>query len=366
MTTPQVIDKPDDLDKLAGQLRGQEFIAVDTEFLRESTYYSRLCLIQVATPSTIACVDAIALDDLSPLTAVLLDTTITKVLHSARQDYEILLNLTGQAPAPVFDTQIAADLCGFGDQGGFAAIAAELLSVEIDKTHTRTDWSRRPLSAEQLRYALDDVRYLIPIYEALLRLLDKNGRSAWQAEECKKLIDPALYRVEPVHAWQRLGGMAALTDGQFHTARLLADWRETRAMALDRPRGWVIRDDVLMRIATNMPDSATALGDIEGLPRPLVRKESGTLLEIVAAGRSCDEPVPSIPGPLTNRQRKLVSRMMSAVRETAAELGISASTLATRRDVTAMVRNSPTAAPMHGWRRDIVGERLLAMRDENA
>ncbi|MDH3646313.1 MAG: ribonuclease D [Gammaproteobacteria bacterium] len=359
MTTTPLIDTREGLSKLVRKLRGQEFVAVDTEFVREHTYYPRLCLVQLATHTTAACVDAIALDDLSSLTSVLLDATITKVLHAARQDLEIFVQLTGRAPGPLFDTQIAADLCGLGDQGSLAAIASQLLSVELDKSHTRTDWSRRPLSEQQLQYALDDARYLIPIYEELSEQLREQGRTSWLEEDCERLINPALYTVEPAMAWKRLGGLGALSGPQYHAARLLAQWREDRAIDLDRPRGWILRDDVLLRIATALPDSENALEKIKGLPRPLFRKAS-KLLDIVSAAQRCEDPVPDLPAPLSPQQRKRVIALMDRVRRVAADIGVSAATLASRRDVTAVVRRDPNAAPLRGWRREIIGEQLLA------
>ena len=366
MSLPSLIDQPDDLKKLCRQLRGQDFIVVDTEFIRERTYYPKLCLIQVAGPSTIACVDFLALDDLSPLTSLLLDPTITKVLHAARQDFEIFVQLTGEVPAPLFDTQVAANLCGLGDQEGLAAVAARLLSVSVDKSHTRTDWSRRPLSQRQLQYAIDDVRYLVPIYMELRERLYEQDRTAWLEEDCERLLDPSLYVVEPATAWQRLGGLAGLPQASFHAARLLANWREERAIRLDRPRGWVLRDDVLMRIAAALPESTKALANITGMPRPLLNKESRTLLDLIAAAGACDDPAPDLPGPLNGDQRKLVGRMMDRVRQIAEEIGVSSATLATRRDVTALVRGDAAAAPLHGWRRAAIGEQLLALSDGNA
>lgn len=360
MNTPTLIDKPEDLQELCRQLAGADFLAVDTEFIRERTYYPQLCLVQVATSEIAACVDAVALD-MAPLNQLILDSTITKVLHSARQDFEIFAMLTGQVPAPLFDTQVAADLCGMGDQGGFAAVADRLLGVSIDKSHARTDWSRRPLRDEQLQYALDDVLYLVPIYEKLAAKLAKLGRMAWLQEECDRLLDPALYSVSPQQAWQRLGGLGGLDRQRFHTARLLARWREKRAISMDRPRGWVLRDDVLLRIASAQPESAEELGNVKGLPRPLLRKESGRLLELVDQARDCDDPVPDLPERLTAEQRKRAGLMMETVRQVAAEIDVSAATLATRRDIKALVRGDSDSLPLRGWRREVIGERLLAL-----
>ncbi|NNF66185.1 MAG: ribonuclease D [Gammaproteobacteria bacterium] len=358
--TTRLVTTNAELDILVAEVQGQEFLAVDTEFIRERTYYPRLCLIQLATPTTAACVDTIAVTDLEPLLSVLLDPTITKVLHAARQDLEIFVQLTGTVPGPVFDTQIASDLCGLGDQGGLAAVAAQLLDVEIDKSHTRTDWSRRPLSTQQLKYAMDDASYLVPIYKKLRARLQESDRAAWLEAECEKLTDPALYTVDPETAWQRLRGLGALSKQQFHAARLLARWREKRAMELDRPRGWVLRDDVLLRVAADLPADENSLERIKGFPRPLL-KQTPFLLELIDKAVNCEDESPDLPDMLSNEQRKLVGRLMAMVRETATETGISAATLATRRDVTAIVQGRNDASPLHGWRQEIIGNRLLAV-----
>lgn len=360
MSLPLLIDRPGDLQELCRTLRGTEFIAVDTEFIRERTYYPKLCLVQVAAGEMFACVDAIALD-LKPLNKIILDPTITKVLHAARQDFEIFAQLTGRVPAPLFDTQVAADLCGLGDQGGFAALAAGLLSVDIDKSHARTDWSRRPLGKKQLQYAIDDVRYLVPIYAELRDRLAERDRLRWLQEECERLLDPALYVIAPEDAWQRLGGLAGLDQQRFHTARLLAHWREERAVKLDRPRGWVMRDDVLMRIAATLPRDEASLADIKGMPRPLLRKESGRLLGVIDVALQCEDPLPELPGPPSREERRRADRMINEVRRVAAEIEISPSTLATRRDIKAVVRGDTGALPLHGWRREVIGERLLSL-----
>ncbi|MBT8144476.1 MAG: ribonuclease D, partial [Gammaproteobacteria bacterium] len=237
----QFIQDADALSAFCAAIQDVDCIAVDTEFVRERTYYPRLCLVQVASRDHLACIDTLAIDDLQPLLALMSDATITKVMHAARQDLEILL-LAGEAvPGPVFDTQVAGDLCGLGNQLGLAAITAELIGVEVDKTHSRADWSRRPLNDTLLEYAANDVRHLIEIYDLLRQRLAELDRVDWQLEECERLAAVDLYRVEPDQAWKKVRGINRLPAPAYHVARELARWRESRAMDRDRPRNWVLR-----------------------------------------------------------------------------------------------------------------------------
>lgn len=355
----ELIATPEALAAFCARIAEARYLAVDTEFVRERTYYPRLCLVQIASESILGCVDTLAIDDLSPLTALLQTPTITKVLHAGRQDLEIFTALAGAVPGPVYDTQIAADLCGHGNQVGLAAVAEELLDVRLDKQHARADWSKRPLRAALLRYAADDVRYLVPIYARLQERLQELNRVAWLAEDCARLADPSLYSVDPTQAWQRVSGIRNLDGPRFHAARLLADWRERRAMRLDRPRGWVLRDEALMALAQALPDNQRELERVDALPPALRRKAADELLAIFASARASDAPVPDKPEPLTPEQKQLVATAMQAVRDVAKTLNISSATLATRREVTRIVRGANESPALEGWRRQVIGERLL-------
>ena len=218
------IDTPSGLDAFCTQIKTADWIALDTEFLREKTYYPKLCLLQIATPDTVACIDPIALDDLSPLLEIIFDEDIIKVMHSGRQDMEIFFNIHGRPPSPVFDTQIAALLLGYADQIGYANLVREMLGVELDKLHTRADWSLRPLSADQLQYAADDVVYLADIYQKMIAQLTAMGRLAWLNEDFERLASPDLYGNPPEHAWLKDVGRVNYVDADdeealraFHT-----------------------------------------------------------------------------------------------------------------------------------------------------
>ncbi len=336
-------------------------IALDTEFVRERTYYPRLCLIQVATPGTLALVDVLAIEDGGALVAPLVDERRTKLLHAARQDIEALLPLTSAPLAPVFDTQQAAALLGFPAQIGYAELVRQLLGVELAKGHARTDWSRRPLSPEQLAYAADDVRYLPPLAAALEERLAAAGRRGWMGEESSQLRDVSLYRVEPAEAWRRLKGMERLDPEEFAAARALACWREQRAMERDLPRGWVLPDAAIYDLAQARPRTREALLAIVNVPRGTAARAGD---EILAAIRDSRDATPveapeelARPGPAQVRQMKTLQQRLLAI---AVELGIQPEILATRRELAAMIRGARQLPVLTGWRREVIGEPLLA------
>lgn len=352
------------LDTAVFRMQSATRLAIDTEFMRERTYYPQLCLVQVATDSDCFLVDPLCGLDLASLYALLCDRSRTKILHAARQDLEVL-QLSGRAvPAPVFDTQIAAGLLGMPPQVGYAELVARRLGHSIDKAQTRTDWSRRPLSAEQLAYAADDVHHLLQLHTELAAELAATGRGRWLAEEAGELENPALYRTEPGEAWRRLKGIGRLPPREQAVARALAEWRERRAVASDRPRGWILSDEALLAVASLAPGTLAELEGIRALPPAVVRKHGEELLGLIGgalaegAGGHLVEPMPRRP---TAQENALVSKLQQAVRESAAELGLSAEVLATRRDVEALVFGDRGAsAVLQGWRREVVGEKLLA------
>jgi ribonuclease D len=245
------------LAELATRLRAQPRVGLDTEFLRERTYRAQLCLVQLSWAGGSVCVDPLALEDLGPL-AQLLTAPAVKVMHASRQDLEVLLPVAGLT-RPVFDTQIAAGLTGLPAQIGYAELVRRLLGHELAKSHTRTDWSRRPLSAEQLAYALDDVNYLLPLADRLQQELARLGRLAWLEEELQELADAGTLSVDPEKAWQRLKGLRDLDPGRLRLARALAAWRERNAIEHDRPRGWILEESVLREIVLQVPRTLEAL-----------------------------------------------------------------------------------------------------------
>ena len=332
-------------------------MGLDTEFVREKTYYSRLCLLQVATDDVIRCVDPLAVD-IAPLLDVLFDPAIVKVLHSAHQDLEIFYHLRGDVPAPLFDTQTAAALCGNSHQTGYGQAVRELCGVTLDKGATRTDWSRRPLSAAQLRYAENDVRYLGALYVELDQRLERLGRRAWLDEETRRACDPARFAGDPELAWRSLRAGRELAPAQQGVLRGLAAWRERQAQRRDQPRGWIISDTVLVRLARRPPGESTTLADIEGLSPGQVRRYGQDLLEVLARARDLPSPEDWRVSPLDAAQRKLCDRLLARVREVAEELDIPSGVLATRRAVSELISGGENLL-MQGWRREVIGARLV-------
>jgi len=245
---PFYVNTESDLRALCEHFSGSAWLALDTEFMRTDTFYARLCLIQIACDEGIACIDPLALTDLGPLRELLYDPATVKVLHAAHQDLEILHDLYRIVPQPVFDTQLAAAMLGLGEQLGYAALVAEQHQVQLAKAHTRTDWAQRPLSAEQLDYAADDVRYLGPIYHTLRAALQDKGWLDWYREDAAALSDAARYINEPDEAWRRVGLAHTLNSGvELALLRALAAWRERRAQHANRPRKWIMDDALLDR-----------------------------------------------------------------------------------------------------------------------
>ena len=233
--------------------------------MRETTYYPKFCLLQIAASDHIACIDPLALKTLEPLRKLLFNPKITKVFHAGRQDLEIFYNIFESVPSPIFDTQIAAPLLGFGDQIGYASLVSELIGVHLDKAHSRTDWTVRPLSDEQLKYACDDVVYLAKIYRKILDRLVELGRLDWLQEDFKGQINPDLYNNRPDQAWQRIRGANRLNNTQLTVLQVVAEWRETIAQQKNRPRNWIFRDDFIIDLAKLQPECMDALTSIRGL-----------------------------------------------------------------------------------------------------
>lgn len=360
----------DELARGLELLSGSSFVALDTEFMRDRTYYASLCLIQAATPDACVLIDPLAIPDLEPLWRFLTDPGRVKVLHAARQDLEVLTfamarhsaaEATPRVPGPIFDTQIAAALLGAPAQIGYANLVSERLGHSLPKGQTRTDWSQRPLTEEQLQYAADDVRYLVPLYEDLRTALAARGRLAWQEEEALELQAPGLYRIEPAEAWRRLKGLDRLQPAQRAAAKLLAAWREERAMRKDKPRGWILADESLREIADVLPGTREQLETIRGLSANFLRKRSDEILELIATARtnaSAEAPayIPARPDP---QQMARVTRLLSVVREQATLHSIAPEVLATRRDAEQLVFAGRSDHLLRGWRREIIGEQLV-------
>lgn len=364
MRDATLVTRPDQLEAAVFRMQGAPRLAVDTEFMRESTYRPKLCLVQLASDTDCYLVDALAGLDLGKLHAVLNDRGRIKILHAARQDLEVLSQSGGAVPAPVFDTQVAAALLGLPPQLGYADLVARRLGHSIDKGQTRTDWSRRPLTDAQLAYAADDVHHLLTLHTDLAGELESRGRVSWHYEDCTALEDPALYRTDPNDAWRRLKGLGRMKPVEQAIAAALAAWREQRAIAADKPRGWILADEALYALATLAPVTALDLEQVRGLPPAVIRKRGDELLAAIAAARSGAAQLPPVTRPLrpTPEQNGLIGLLQQRVRDVAAELGINAELIATRRDVEALVFRTPESSTVtRGWRREVVGNTLLAM-----
>lgn len=358
-----LIQNRHDLERLCKHLQGEPWIALDTEFVRERTYYARLCLIQLATPSLVACVDPLALGLLEPLLQVLYAPEIVKVLHAARQDLELFYDLQGAPPAPVHDTQLAAALLGYQDQISYASLVEKLLGVRLEKHYTRTDWSRRPLSAAQLRYAQDDVRFLRDIYPLLLQKLATHGRGEWLVEECARLTDTRLYQNDPDAAYVRIKQRHALPPAGQQVLRALARWRELTAQQLNRPRNWIMRDVELLELARRQPRTESELVGVSGIARSSAKKWGAVLVaEIAKAVSLTPTKLWKVSPPLNATQQLLYEQMHKLVQARAHQYQLNPTLIANRKDLQALVRGESAGALLTGWRRTVVGEELLTLR----
>ncbi|MGP1394327.1 MAG: ribonuclease D [Inquilinaceae bacterium] len=359
-----------DTDALAAFCKRQAkatFITVDTEFMRENTYWPILCLVQVAGPDESAAIDPMAEGlSLDPLYALLANPKVLKVFHAARQDVEIFVKLTGAVPKPVFDTQIAAMVCGFGDSVGYETLVTKLAGARIDKSSRFTDWSRRPLTEKQITYALADVIHLRPVYEKLEQRLARTDRAAWLEEEMAVLTDPATYVTEPRTAWKRLKTRSS--DPRF-LARLreLAAWREEEAQARDLPRGRMLRDEALLEIAANAPATPEDLARTRGLSKGMASGRQGAaLLDAVRRGQETppdQRPTPPVRrdppagiGPTMDLLRVLLKMRCE-------EYDVAQKLVASAGDLERIASEEAADVPaLHGWRREVFGEAAEALK----
>ena len=343
-------------DTLVEALQRHEQFGVDTEFMRESTYYAQLCLVQLAAGDDIWCADPLSGHSQDTFWAEILRHDW--VLHSGRQDIEVIFQLTGTMPASIFDTQVAAGLLGMPAQIGYANLVKELFDVAIHKTHTRADWSRRPLRDEYLEYAAEDVEYLLPAYETLVEELDKKGRLDWAREDSQWLLDPELYSNGNGQAIDRLKGARNFRGRKRAAAARLADWREEEAIKRNRPRQWIMRDNVLLDIAWNLPRSENELAAIEGIPAKLVKRVGRHLLAAVEKSAS-DQDSYAPPRRPNEGQKALLKEMQALVATCAGDLGLAAETVASKRELSAVIiGGSRKSRLFSGWRAGLVGDEL--------
>lgn len=362
--TPTLIADGRALDSAIAAMADAPFLAMDTEFLRESTYYPQLCLIQLASPESIWLIDPLAMDDLAPLWDLLADWSRPLVLHSGEQDLELMHLACRRLPPQIFDTQMAAALLGMGEQIGYATLVSELCDVQLDKSHSRTDWSRRPLDPEQLVYAADDVRYLVDIYPRLRARLETLGRADWLDEDFAALSDPTRFCVDDDAQWRRVKGHQRLKGRQLAVLQALAAWRERNARDADCPRRWVLPDELLVDLSRSMPRNIGQMARFRGWPRDSLNRYGESLLETIrnAVGRPPDQwPRLERSDRPTAEEEALLALLQATVRQCAAARNISVNSLSSSADLLALLRGERNLPLLKGWRAHVVGHILQDM-----
>lgn len=364
-----LITTTEDLAAFCKTLSDEPYVTVDTEFIRESTYWPELCLVQLGGSEQASCVDPLAEGmDLTPLFDLMADTSVLKVFHAARQDLEIFLKLAGKLPKPIFDTQVAAMVCGFGDSVGYENLVSKLTSARVDKGSRFTDWKLRPLSEKQVKYALSDVTHLRPCYEILAGKLELSGRQRWVQEEMSILEDPNTYQVDPEDAYKRIKNRGA-KGRQLSVLQKVAAWREDQAKSRDMPRNRILRDEALLEISHRIPKTIDELAKTRGLGRRLADGSSGqSLLKAIREG--ADAPKDQWPKPNTKPDfpswtaaaadlLKVLLKMKCADADVAVKL------IANTADVELIAAFGEDAdvPALKGWRRSVFGEDALRLRN---
>ncbi|MEI8395399.1 MAG: ribonuclease D [Rhodospirillaceae bacterium] len=362
-----LITTTEDLAKFCARQADVEFVTVDTEFIREKTYWPQLCLVQVAGPGEVVAIDAMAEGlDLEPLYRLMTNPAVLKVFHAARQDVEIFFHQSGKIPAPLFDTQIAAMVCGFGDSVSYETLVAKLANVRVDKSSRFTDWSLRPLTERQLAYALSDVIHLRPAYDKLRRRLIKSGRAGWLDQETAILTDPATYIIDPETAWQRFKTRSS--KPKFRSVlRELAAWREREARDRNQPRSRILRDEAVLEIAAHCPVTAEDLARVRSLGRSFAEGRQGAeVLAAVARGLAAPEelcPNETFGGELPSGAAAVIELLRVLLKMKSDEHNVAVKLLASSGDLEAIALDDHAHVPaLSGWRREVFGKDALALK----
>ncbi len=340
-------------------LATDDAVGLDTEFMRERTFFAELCLVQVAAGDTLLCVDPLLNDDQSAFWQRLAE--LEWVVHSGRQDIEVIYQSCSIMPRALFDTQVAAGLAGHPAQLGYAGLVKELFDVELPKSHTRANWAARPLPEALLEYAAEDVQYLLPARDKLVEELDALGRLHWAIADSALLLDPTLYTMHPELAIDRLKGARNFRGRRRTAAARLAAWREERAIQRNKPRQWILKDSVLLEMAYQLPESKRALKSIPEMPPKVADRFADALLDIIAGSGKDDNGYrpPSAPD---ESQKALLKRMQDIVAGVAKELGLANEIVASKKELSAAImQNERNSRVFRDWRRELVGEELLGL-----
>lgn len=358
--TPKVITQPSELINFIESISTSPWLALDTEFMRESTYYPELCLIQIATENVSACIDVLSLEHIDPLLSLLKKPDQIKIFHSCRQDLEVLFATYNLIPQPLFDTQVSASILGLDEQISYAELVSQICNVQLDKSESRTDWKKRPLTQAQIDYALDDVNHLGALYLELIETLRTKDRLYWLEEECEQLIQPSNYSIFPEEAWTFVKGFGKLNAKQFYYLRKIAHWRETRAQSKNLPRRWLLADPIILELCMLDEVSHDAVSALLSELAPKSKRHSASLAEIL------QQPIPEneinqlqVPedNRLSKEQRQLIKQLMDITRNKASTINTSASLLANRKSLVNLVLGKRSKVSS-GWRKNEIADEL--------
>jgi ribonuclease D len=366
MASMELITQTADLASACARLALHPFVTVDTEFLRESTYYPQLCVLQMASVDEAIVVDALAEGlDLKPFFDLMANERVMKVFHAARQDIEIIWHRAELIPHPIFDTQVAAMVLGYGDSISYDQLVQRITGDTLDKSHRFTDWTRRPLTKAQVDYAVSDVTHLRDVYQALLADLGKRGRTSWVQEEMNILTSPETYRMDPENAWQRLRTRVRKPK-ELAVLIEIAAWREREAKARDVPRGRVLKDDLVADIAIQAPTTIERLAALRSLPKGFERSKWGQEIpELVKRALARDpKTLPALERPKMATNGSATTELLKVLlRMTSERHGVAAKVIATVDDLERIAADDAAEVPaLHGWRRELFGEKALALK----
>lgn len=357
----QMVTTQAQLQDCCEALSGSRFLALDTEFLREKTYFPKLALIQITDGNENFIIDPLSISDLNEFFKLVENPDIIKVLHSARQDYEIFFHLQGRLPGPIFDTQIAASLLGYGEQIGYANLVKNILDVEVDKSQTRTDWTKRPLNNKQLEYAASDVIYLAEIYPLMLDKLEQLNRRDWLEDDFNQLTNTATFQVDKRNLWKKIKSANRLPAKKLAIVQELADWRESQAIEQDRPRKHILSDDSIVDIANQQPQTIAELREIRQLNPRLKEKHLQQMLEAIKTGLEKPETewprFPKVKKP-TAEQTAITDILSVIVQINAAQNQISPAFICNKKDLTRLVCGEVDSPLYKGWRHKLVGQSI--------
>ncbi|SFR53481.1 ribonuclease D [Thiomicrospira sp. ALE5] len=355
----QLITDTQTLNQLCQGLLKEKWLAIDTEFMRQDTFFAQLAMIQIAIPSLeVYLIDPLSIDDLDALWALLADKKVLKVFHAARQDLEVLYQHAYVMPGPIFDTQVAGVFLGLGDQAGYARLVETFCNDKINKDQARTPWLERPLLAEQLEYAAADVWYLAQAYPKILHLLTPTQRQALEAD-FNALTDPTLYAIEPDRAWLRIKLLSGLKPKQLGVLKQLAAWRERQAVERNQPRKWVISDDALLQLAKRPVRTVEELPKLNKLTPEIIREQGADLINQLDLTLQNPDCWPELPEPiaLNTNQQTLLPVLLAISQQTASTHGIHLPNLANKQELAALILNQPSQLNQ-GWRHVLLGKKL--------